>query len=32
MLSAREMIKTYLNTHNAAQDDREYELWMHVQG
>ena len=32
LLSAKEMIKTYLNTHNADQDDREYELWMHVQG
>ncbi len=32
LLSARELIKTYLDTHDPDQDDREYELWMHIQG
>ena len=32
LLSAREKIKTYLHQHDANQDDREYELWMHIQG
>lgn len=31
LLSARELIKTYLDTHDPDQDDREYELWMHIQ-
>lgn len=31
LLSAREKIKTYLHQHDANQDDREYELWMHIQ-
>lgn len=32
LLSARELIKTYLDTHDPDQNDREYELWMHIQG
>ena len=31
LLAARELIKTYLDTHDPDQNDREYELWMHIQ-
>lgn len=31
LASARQKIKNYLKEHDGSQNDREYELWMHIQ-